>query len=153
MHFTGEKLILDDISKNDKWHSSGSILFSYLKVLAFNNIYSFNNKVPWLPITSCHKEWISKQLIYVSNLPGRILVGVSNKVLVNSSQCGMSTVTAFQSCVPRAWLWFPFQNVVEIVYNLSIFILHQKIWYADGTVFHCFILHLMYKEIMNWKFR
>ena len=68
-----------------------------------------------------------KRTNYVSNLPVRILVGVSNKVLVNSSQCGMSTVTAFQSCVPRAWLWFPFQNVVEIVYNLSIFILHQKI--------------------------
>ena len=63
----------------------------------------------------------------------RLLVGASRKALAKGSMCAMSAGGAFENLAPGVLLWYPFQTVVKIAHNLSIFTLHQKT-YADETV-------------------
>ena len=72
----------------------------------------------------------------------RILVGMLRKAHVNVSNCAMSAGAVFENCVLQVLLWRTFQTAVKIAYNLSIIVLHQIIFYSDGTDFHCFILCL-----------
>lgn len=72
----------------------------------------------------------------------RILVGMLRKAHVNVSNCAMSAGAVFENCVLQVLLWRTFQTAVKIAYNLSIIVLHQIIFYSDGTDFNCFILCL-----------
>ena len=78
----------------------------------------------------------------------------SRNMLVNDSRCMVSAGTAFENCIGRVLLWYAFQTVEKISYNLSIFTYfssNKMLCWLDSFLLLYFVS--MYKEFMTWKFR
>ena len=81
---------------------------------------------------------------YETALSVRIVVAPLNEALVNGSRYVMSAGTFFENVRPRALLWCAFQIVVKMVYNLSIFNLHQKrCWWGSSSFSYCWLISLI----------